>query len=245
MASDSKYLVSGYISGLKKQNEIDDKIEFPSEIENVCAEFIKYLGRHDYFEQYGSKIRIKSLDKTQISKTIRTWPCAWTTAYGCLPIIPSFHQIYIWKFHINQMKGSICIGIDELQSIMMNHDFSANPNTQNYAYCSNGKLFFSSNQHMSGIRRLSDGSILTMKLDFTSTEQTGKGTLSYIIQQSTIPDQKATDPEFQSQEYKVSFDDISLDTKYKMAVSMAVPSEFGSCVIQLKQYQQYTLSKKK
>ena len=219
--TDTEYLVFGYITNLKLQNEIDKQMNIPKAIKNVCALFFGYIKRHDFFETCGDCMQInKSIDHKWNTK-IQCWG-KWNTTYGAIIMNPLFNKKYIWKFYIkNRLNGSICIGINQYDSNIVNKDFSGNKQYKNYAYCGGNGRKYSFKSCQSFINTLGVGDRVYMKLDFTINT---KGVLSYcLIKKCDWNRMNRSKDECLMNgygEYQIAFDDVDIDTKYKMAISI-------------------------
>eukprot|EP01084_Bolivina_argentea_P313398 542724_1 len=230
MANDGEYLIFGYIRNLKSDKVIK-QIHIPNVIKTLCGLFIGSIQREDYFEQYGTQMKIDSYNK-RISKNIKKYihnnmyqKGTWNTAYGEFTIDPILNKLYIWQFYIQNKKGSICIGIDEYDSLKLNHDFSGNSRTKNYSYCGgNGKIYSQKSSKPWGPRFKRDDYVY-MKLDFSTNS--ANGILSYCVASLSSNELMCAD----SQNYKVAFNNVSVDKQYKIAVSIG--TTIGDCCVEL------------
>ena len=213
-SDNSKYLAYGYIKMLKTTNDLNNEMNVPMPIKNLCALFIGPVKKMDFFEIAGNDNQIRS-KSTIGDKSIIESKGKWGTAYGIIVIDPSLNKQYIWQFHIAQRtNGSVVIGIDQFDSNMENKDFSGNIKSKNYSYCGgNGR------KYPGGIPfndTLGIGDTVYMKLDFTSSKQTAKGKLLYKISKNYRRRNSCS----RDDQYKIAFDDVNIDTKYKLAVAI-------------------------
>eukprot|EP01083_Nonionella_stella_P111766 328081_1 len=219
IAEDSKYVIFGYIRRMKNQKDMQHDFDVPTPIKHLCALFFGCIKRQDYFEYSGHQMDIKEINTTIVKHKDNSRTTEWNTAYGTLIINPLFNKQYIWKFCIKNKKGSICIGIDALDShaSRINVDFCGRSNDDiHYAYCGNGRTYSSSNDsNQYFYKTYAAGDIVSMKLDFTS--ESHNGTLSYKLNHDKT--------------YQIAFHNISSDTKYKMGVSM--DARLGYCSVKL------------
>lgn len=218
-SNQSKLLCFGYILN----NICIRRDRLPNDINDTCAMFVGNEKVMDFFEIDSSN----DIDHDRVASNAGN---VWTTVYGGIIIDPTIdNKTYEWKFRILHCRSSISIGIDESECKWKDDDFSGQKETMNYSLCNNGMIYTQNGyndgkylnrslQSLANLPQYLSGYNIEMKLEFS--KDCDYGIISFTIQLDGSNNSKS-----------IQFNQVSKQTKYRMAISLGVPPTVRSSTV--------------